>query len=499
MITITEDRIGMLAPNAAAAANGKKISRSGGFVSLNRDREETVIWGECKGSGKSNYKTSVDFLNPDQPVFRCSCPSRQFPCKHALGLMYDYLAGKVFEEAEVEASIQEKRTKAQEKVKKQEEKAEKEKAGTAGRPKAGQAVAAKKMKKQIEGLGKVGQIVEDILAKGLAAMAGNPVKPYEELAKQLGDYYLPGPQILLRRLLIDIRELKQPGADEKALYEDAVSLLEKLSYLSDRAAAFLEKKLQSEDTAAEDTALYENLGHVWKLEQLRDLSLFKENARLLQLSFSSEYDEARAEYIDTGYVMDLDSKEIYCTKNYRPVKALKYVKEDDTVFEVIEVPVLYFYPGEGNRRVRFEEFTTRPVTRQDLADVLAGADPDLAHAVKAAKNMLKNVLSGRGIAACIAYSAITEDTDEKEGTIYHLIDRTGARIRLRDGGMLQNGGRAGEEGRLPVCAMLGYLRSSELLRYQALFGIFEYDAAAGSIHLIPCSIITPEQVVRLAY
>ena len=62
MITITEDRIGMLAPNAAAAANGKKISRSGGFVSLNQDREKTVIWGECKGSGKSNYKTSVDFF-----------------------------------------------------------------------------------------------------------------------------------------------------------------------------------------------------------------------------------------------------------------------------------------------------------------------------------------------------------------------------------------------------------------------------------------------------
>ena len=136
MITITEDRIGMLAPNAAAAANGKKISRSGGFVSLNQDREKTVIWGECKGSGKSNYKTSVDFLNPGQPVFRCSCPCRQFPCKHALGLMYDYLAGKAFEEAEVEASIQEKREKAQDRAKKKEEKEEKEKSGrTAGRQK----------------------------------------------------------------------------------------------------------------------------------------------------------------------------------------------------------------------------------------------------------------------------------------------------------------------------------------------------------------------------
>lgn len=500
MITITEDRIGMLAPNAAAAANGKKISRSGGFVSLNQDREKTVIWGECKGSGKSNYKTSVDFLNPDQPVFRCSCPSRQFPCKHALGLMYDYLAGKAFEEAEVEASIQEKREKAQDRAKKKEEKEEKEKSGrTAGRQKTNQAAAVKKMKKQIEGLEKTGQIVEDILSKGISAMAGNTVRPYEDLAKQLGDYYLPGPQILLRRLLIDIRELKKAGADEKTLYEDAVNLLEKLSYLSVRAAAFLEKKIQSEDVRAEDSAFYENIGYVWKLDQLRELSLYKENARLLQLSFCPEYDEARAEYIDTGYVMDLDSHEISCTKNYRPVKAVKYVKEDDTVFDVIEVSALYFYPGEGNRRVRFEEFTTRPVTKKDLADVQSGADPDLAHAVKAAKNTLKNVLSGRRTAACIAYSAITEEAGEK-GSVYKLIDRTGAEILLSDGRELYSGSVPPPEGgRMSPCAMLGFLGDPGLLRNQALFGIFEYDPAAESIRLIPCSIITPDQVIRLAY
>lgn len=92
MREINEQQILALAPNSAAASNGKKISQKGGFVKLEQSQDDTFYMGECTGSGKSNYITSADYIDENNPVFRCSCPSRQFPCKHSLALMYEMLA-----------------------------------------------------------------------------------------------------------------------------------------------------------------------------------------------------------------------------------------------------------------------------------------------------------------------------------------------------------------------------------------------------------------------
>jgi hypothetical protein len=42
-----------------------------------------AVWGSCLGSAKEPYRTQIDL---SEPAFRCSCPSRKYPCKHALGL-----------------------------------------------------------------------------------------------------------------------------------------------------------------------------------------------------------------------------------------------------------------------------------------------------------------------------------------------------------------------------------------------------------------------------
>src|SRR3954470_8500499 len=46
-------------------------------------RSERALFGACQGSGKEPYSVAVDLSGP---VFRCSCPSRKFPCKHGLAL-----------------------------------------------------------------------------------------------------------------------------------------------------------------------------------------------------------------------------------------------------------------------------------------------------------------------------------------------------------------------------------------------------------------------------
>lgn len=51
---------------------------------------DEVLWGLCKGSGKNPYQVCVDLSGP---AYKCSCPSRKFPCKHALGLLLLWAEG----------------------------------------------------------------------------------------------------------------------------------------------------------------------------------------------------------------------------------------------------------------------------------------------------------------------------------------------------------------------------------------------------------------------
>jgi hypothetical protein len=56
-----------------------------------------LVWGLCAGSGKNPYQVIVDLSGP---AFKCSCPSRKFPCKHALALLLLWSAGTVADEPE---------------------------------------------------------------------------------------------------------------------------------------------------------------------------------------------------------------------------------------------------------------------------------------------------------------------------------------------------------------------------------------------------------------
>jgi hypothetical protein len=52
-----------------------------------------TVWGLARGSGAVPYRTAVDVSSG--PAYRCSCPSRKVPCKHALGLLLHWSAGHV--------------------------------------------------------------------------------------------------------------------------------------------------------------------------------------------------------------------------------------------------------------------------------------------------------------------------------------------------------------------------------------------------------------------
>jgi hypothetical protein len=72
-----------LAPDQSSLVAATKIKRTA-WTTLGEDSARGLIWGECQGSGATPYRVSAAL---EDLASKCGCPSRKFPCKHALGLM----------------------------------------------------------------------------------------------------------------------------------------------------------------------------------------------------------------------------------------------------------------------------------------------------------------------------------------------------------------------------------------------------------------------------
>jgi hypothetical protein len=86
LFTIAE--ILALAPDGASVKSAHELSEAKKWASF--FAAGSALWGECQGSGSKPYQTVVDLT---EPAFKCSCPSRKFPCKHGLGLLLFYAKG----------------------------------------------------------------------------------------------------------------------------------------------------------------------------------------------------------------------------------------------------------------------------------------------------------------------------------------------------------------------------------------------------------------------
>ena len=76
----------------ASSLRAAQLLASGRSWPLTGAEDDSALWGECLGSTVTPYRTVVDLSGP---AYRCSCPSRKFPCKHALALMLLWSDGTV--------------------------------------------------------------------------------------------------------------------------------------------------------------------------------------------------------------------------------------------------------------------------------------------------------------------------------------------------------------------------------------------------------------------
>ncbi len=189
----TTEQVLALAPDAASAKSGKDHAAPRKWKTLGMN--EVCVWGSIQGSGKDPYQTSIDLTGP---AFKCTCPSRKFPCKHGLGL---FLIA-----AQQPACLTEKQPPAwtTEWIAKRQEKEEKKTSPAAAPetppdPEAQKKSAAAAEKRSASrdarvtaGLDELGNWLNDLVRTGFATLPGKPSSFWETPAARLVDAQATG-------------------------------------------------------------------------------------------------------------------------------------------------------------------------------------------------------------------------------------------------------------------------------------------------------------------
>jgi hypothetical protein len=479
MISITEQFIEAAAPNADAAKNGRGLVLKNKFLSLHQSADESLLFGRCQGSGKEPYLCSADFAVPEAAVYRCNCPSRQFPCKHSLGLLYAFVQGKKFSAADVPEELAAKRDKAAARVEKKKEEVDKPKT-------VNKAALAKKIKAQLEGIDLLQKLTLDLVRLGIGNMNAKAAREVEEQAKQLGNAYLPGAQAALHnytKLFYSESGEERSAKEREAIYSEALDQLGRLHSLVKQGRAYLSKRLEDPELSPEtETGIAAWLGHAWQLRELKDAGLVQTDVELVQLAFNSHDDVARKEYVDTGVWINLASGRIQITQNFRPYKAAKYIKSDDSFFQVAQVKELCLYPGDVNPRIRWEGMLARPLEAKDLEKIRGLGQGDFAAVIKDVKSHLKLPLADKQPIYALNFRRIGQVGDSLV-----VEDAKGERLVLTDAGMTEE----------PVSCHLLPLLPRDVFADQTLIARFRHDLDTRQLQVKPLSVVTKSNIVRL--
>ncbi|MFJ6695976.1 SWIM zinc finger family protein [Streptomyces sp. NPDC091272] len=198
----TADQVLALAPDAASRKAGSRLGSAGPWSDAGSDGAGT-LWGLCKGSGSTPYRTAVDLAGA-AVASRCSCPSRKFPCKHALGLLLLWAADDpvVVREAEPSDWAAQWLLGRRERAGKQEAGAAQgdAPAAKAADPEAARRRAGRRAARIGAGAAELEQRLADLLHGGLAAAERSGYGLWEETAARMVDAQAPGLAARVREL-----------------------------------------------------------------------------------------------------------------------------------------------------------------------------------------------------------------------------------------------------------------------------------------------------------
>src|ERR1700759_2571490 len=86
------ERVLALAPDAPSQRTALSLASGRAWPATGAAAGAGAGWGGGRGRAAAPDRTVVDRSGP---AYRCSCPSRKFPCKHALALLLLWPEGSV--------------------------------------------------------------------------------------------------------------------------------------------------------------------------------------------------------------------------------------------------------------------------------------------------------------------------------------------------------------------------------------------------------------------
>ncbi|MGD9644666.1 MAG: SWIM zinc finger domain-containing protein [Pirellulales bacterium] len=224
--TFTRDDVLRLAPDAGSAKSGQDLAQVRKWGLLEHD--DIALWGECQGSGAKPYRVQIDLA---EPAFKCSCPSRKFPCKHGLALLLIYATTPDAPTAAAQPDwVQEWLASRQARASKAAEKQSRE---PAPRDPAAQ---AKRREKRIEraraGLADLSAWMRDLVRTGIGTAPGRGFEYFDSQARRMVDAQAPG----VARLVRQLGSLASAGAGWQRPFLEQLSLVHLLTAAVERFA-----------------------------------------------------------------------------------------------------------------------------------------------------------------------------------------------------------------------------------------------------------------------
>ncbi|TCI01708.1 SWIM zinc finger family protein [Corallincola luteus] len=183
-----------LAPDTASVKAAAKLESLSKWQLLAQN--ERAIWGECKGSGKKPYLTRID---RDGHAFKCSCPSRKFPCKHGLALFLLFVDNSsAFTDGGLSPDW------VQEWLDGRDKRADKAEAKASQQAKADPEAQKKRQLKRddkiLAGVTELSLWLQDLIRTGIAELPNKPYRYWDQLAARMVDAQAPGLATWLNRI-----------------------------------------------------------------------------------------------------------------------------------------------------------------------------------------------------------------------------------------------------------------------------------------------------------
>jgi len=189
-MSLTLDAVLALAPDASSAKAAQGLLSPSGWPQLGASA--AAVWGACQGSGSKPYQTQVDLGGP---AFRCTCPSRKFPCKHGLALLMLRVQNAALFKDEAEPGwVSEWLATRGEKAQKKEERqaAAADKPVAQADPEAAAAREAQRWQRIEAAAGELQRWLADQIGRGLGALNAELLQTWATMAARLVDAQAPG-------------------------------------------------------------------------------------------------------------------------------------------------------------------------------------------------------------------------------------------------------------------------------------------------------------------